>query len=1147
MISFDNSPMKAFRIYSVCIVAMCMALCHSLFAQQPQLRYIQPDIGAPGMSVYVEFIADVNALGTFGPDGLYVNNRPVTSGTITVQVLTDTSQITTGPIVVSWNGRLLSTYLFIKSTARTSAYPSDPAQWQTLSSRTALSVVVNGVASVPQFFHIVNPLRVGDISNQAQRTVFGQATSTTQSIGIRSPRGAMLIDTLYLGGRTYTVSTLDPDPATAGNQGFLPFILMSPSIIRGGIGGTTTIDASALGKHGGPGGGGGGGNTYNRTIGLGNTGNTDRATAGGNGFTGGGAGSVNRGASFNGSQFWKAAGSGSGETRDSSSVFSNPILGGVSLNGVPGGTAPAYENGGGGTGHPFGISGNGAPDQGTGVAGRFGGGSGPQNQHPGGGGGYATNGNSLNSNDNGGKAHGNTMIVPLAGGSGGASGNPDGNNTSSGFGGGGGGAILLYAPIIEQVFVNANGGTSDIANSGISDEPRGGGGSGGAIITATRIQSFFPGSLSVLGGNQGTDTTARGGRGYLRSDGAQFSPGTAGSGQVFEGFSADTTNFIYGDGTDIYDGASSRTDSVDIYERYDNGGLWTGPTRIGVGASGSTWVYTIPRFPFVAQKQIAVVRAVPNASATSATSTIPTHILSAAGANQLTLTPRIDRIDRVDLGEIRYTPCTNLSNLSTSAVIRNASPLLPLTITIPTQTGATLGLLIRSTTVTIATGGSTRINISYTIPPSGRNSSGVDRFSVFHNDMLQQNPLELAVQARFTRIAPNALFNSAAADFVISNNGYTTDINMGSAMGGQTIVRDFPTHLVNLSDAATTMRVDFINVGRGLATATTSTTTFLPNQLVPFTVRWAVPATNASIVYDTIQVRVTVIENGVSCSTTLTMNLRASLSRSALAVTSTGGQILQATNFSERIPIRAQVNNIGASNFSAQLRGVLTYNPAVFYLRSVTSAITGISVQWRTESVRGGDNPLRALIFDATFANVPALSALSDIVNMEGTPLLGNTSATTLAWITSATASVQAGITSGEFTRWLGGTNTTANFIVPTLDQVSNGDIALDVCIEGGQPRLGSNANTLSARSAPNPANDVITIRMTTQEPGGYLFDIANIFGAVVYSGSVVLQDTSEHSISIPVHDWSSGAYILRVYPAGRASGAVSVPINIVR
>ncbi len=1142
-----QSLRRIFTCILWCVVGCSFPL--FLMAQQPQLRYIQPDIGAPGMSVYVEFIADVNAIGTFGPDGLYLNGRH-TDIRILDQVdilIADTSMMVSGPVSVSWNGRLASTYLYIKPMLRPSPYPTTAAQWAQLSSRTSIALTVNGRTSAPQIFYVVNPLQVGDISTQSQRTVFGQNDTAGRSIGIRSPRGAMLVDALVLRGATYTVSTADPDPTTPGNQGFLPFILMARGSIRGGIGGIgiTTIDVSAIGKHGGPGGGGGGGNVYNRRVGIGNTGNESQATDGGNGFTGGGAGSVNRGASLNGSQFLRSAGIGSGS--DITTASQPPTFGNTSLNGVSGGRTEAFENGGGGTGHPFGQSGVGAPNRSTGVAGRFGGGSGPQDEHPGGGGGYGTNGNSLNGNDNAGKQHGNRMIVPLAGGSGGASGNPNGSDVTGGFGGGGGGAISISAQSIEQVFIRAIGGTTDYGNDGINSEPRGGGGSGGAVITGTRVRGFQTGSINVDGGNQfPSDTNSRGGVGYIRSDGAQFLSNTQNA-SVFPGHSMDTTLYVYGDGTDVIKGTGDGG-SIDVYDRYDNG-TWN-VRRV----SGAEWQY--PVAPFVLSegrvKYIAVVRPVTGVSASTMAS-LPSHVLSSVGAGQLFLTPRIERIPEVNVGTVRYASCSNtLGTQIVLATVRNISPHLPLTIRTQRSTGATLGFLLPDTVIVIPLNSTGQLRLRYnTIPPSGRNVIGSDVFQVFHDDMLTQNPMEFTVSARFIRIAANALLSngtgSGGAIFTVAPDNRTADVNMGSGTVGQTIVQTFDRQLLNLSDSAQRNSVVFVTSATGNASASTSVSTLMPNQFIPMTIRWTIPPTNAPIVYDTIRVVVAIREGDIDCTTTLTINLQAQLSRSSLAVTSTGAQVLQMTRYTERIPVRAEVRNIGASTFTAQLRGVLTYNPSVFYMRNVTNAQTGITVQWRTESLRTGADPLRALIMTVTFANSAPLTQLTDIVTIEGTPLLGTTSGTTFAWITTATAGVQAGIPSGDFTRWLSSTvSTVSNVIVPTLDNVRDGDIVLDVCIEGDQPRLGGIVNTLAARAVPNPASDIVTIMMTTNEPQEYVVEMVTVYGIVVHRAEVRITDTAEHTLMIPVHTLPAGTYIARVR-AVRGFAVSSLPITIVR
>ena len=78
------------------------------------------------------------------------------------------------------------------------------------------------------------------------------------SWGIRSRRGAMIVDSMILNGTgTYTIDVSDCDPQTPGNQGYLPAIILSNGSIFISPGAVLSVDAS--GENGGPGGGGGAG------------------------------------------------------------------------------------------------------------------------------------------------------------------------------------------------------------------------------------------------------------------------------------------------------------------------------------------------------------------------------------------------------------------------------------------------------------------------------------------------------------------------------------------------------------------------------------------------------------------------------------------------------------------------------------------------------------------------------------------------------------------------------------------------------------------------------------------------------------------------------------------------------------------------
>jgi hypothetical protein len=491
--------MKTLRLQL--IVLACLACATHLHAQT--ISYILPDIGSPGMNTYVEIVAPTGETGSFGTDGIYVNN-PGDRVRVICDNPADTALVAIGPVVVSWNGRLAATQIFVRP-----GIDPGTTDWQTVDSAyiVPIRVVVNGVRSNREFFYILRP--------QPAIIAGGGGTLGTGALGRRSRRGAMIVDSLVLGSGTFAVTSDDIDPVTPGNQGTLPFVLISRGRITGQPG--TTLNVSATGKDGGPGGGGGGGNFCD----AGGSGSD-----GGRGYTGGGRGGRN-GSSFTSNEF-RNPGSGSG-----------PFIGptGGSLNGVAGATAPWYEAAGGGTGHPFGTSGEGCND-GTNCApaGGYGGGSGAQQTLGGGGGGNATPGQpSIINGVSAGQVVGNRQLVPLAGGSGGAGGNPQGAFVCSGEGGGGGGAIRISAPEILNVVLTANGGDGQERSNG-----PGGSGSGGAVSVEAKMQ-FATAQLSAAGGTGGID----GGAGRLRIDGPRatitLAPSTA---STFRGPSTDTASLV---------------------------------------------------------------------------------------------------------------------------------------------------------------------------------------------------------------------------------------------------------------------------------------------------------------------------------------------------------------------------------------------------------------------------------------------------------------------------------------------------------------------------------------------------------------------------------------------------------------------------
>jgi hypothetical protein len=449
------------------ILLIVFGIFHNIALAQPQVSYMIPDVGAPNFGTYVEFIAPTNANQTFGSDGFYLRTSTVKIEPLNIA---DTSKIIIGPAVVSWDGRVISAHVFVKPTVTPNS-----TFWENLNPQFVIPLVVTraGMQSAPQNFYILIPTDLFS-ANLSPERVLGAGL-----LGQRSPRGAMIIENANFAAATYTVSTGDCDPNTPGNQGYLPFTLLCTGTINA-VGTTINVNGQAI--NGGPGGGGGGGRFCDR----GAFGTACFGDVGGSGFTGGGAGGKNE----PGANTFQNGGVGSGN------VSTTVQFGSLSLNGAPGGITTGYESSGGGTGHPFGTSGEGCNDGAVcDMTGGFGGGSGNRQNESGGAGGNIENG--AGHRNSGGKAHGNTFIVPLSGGSGGASGNPQGNFinwASSGSGGGGGGAISVHSFEMIGLDINANGG-----DGGASSNGRGGGGSGGNVIIGSRISTTFN-NVSVFGG-----------------------------------------------------------------------------------------------------------------------------------------------------------------------------------------------------------------------------------------------------------------------------------------------------------------------------------------------------------------------------------------------------------------------------------------------------------------------------------------------------------------------------------------------------------------------------------------------------------------------------------------------------------------------
>ncbi len=496
-----------------------------------EISYIIPDIGAPGMNTYMEIIGPHDETGNFGADAMYINGEDVDSNSTDEVEFgfvnpDDEDKIVFGPAIVSWDGRMISTQVFVNPYLEPNS-----SDWENLDDefKVEFYVSVNGTTPIDyQTFYILQPTQLGDISGSGE-TVFGEG-----NLGKRSPSGAIIVDSLILADDTkYTVSVNDPDPSRAGNQAYLPFILLSKGAIRGGTNTELSLSADDYGndRDAAPGGGGGGGRFCDEVSG-------NNGSDGGNGFTGGGEGGWNRYLESGNIGGWKDPGTGTGDDD------------GNSMNGVSGGNTPvgsAAESSGGGTGHPFGTPGEGALSNGDeGRAGGYGAGSGRQRDWAGGGAGYGTDGDDIGL-DNHGKAHGNVMAVPIAGGSGGASGNPEAglvpSTYCSGSGGGGGGALQIYAPEIENIDLTAIGGLGGDGHEGSN----GGSGSGGYVgVFAKTFANDV--NIDVSGNQRGGSAGKNGKSGEGRARYDVFNPVDINLEESFSsqfvGFISDTSYYV---------------------------------------------------------------------------------------------------------------------------------------------------------------------------------------------------------------------------------------------------------------------------------------------------------------------------------------------------------------------------------------------------------------------------------------------------------------------------------------------------------------------------------------------------------------------------------------------------------------------------
>ncbi|MBR9974222.1 MAG: hypothetical protein KFF77_01455, partial [Bacteroidetes bacterium] len=252
------------------IAALLLLLLQPAAAQR--ISYILPDIGSPGLTTYVEGIGPADAFGNFGQDGLHLNNAGDLMRVACVRPA-DTHKVKIGPVIVGWGGRMFSMQIFVMPYLM----PSSP-DWRDAGDEYTIPLcfIRNGIPGDTVLFRIVQPTRVPVLR--------GDVTLGDGVYGLRSPRGAMIVERLSMENARVRVSTTDCDPETDGNQGFLPFSLLSLGDVVGT--GASILDVSAQGSDGGPGGGGGGG-SFCYSI--------QNGWKGGNGFSSGGPGGRNPG------------------------------------------------------------------------------------------------------------------------------------------------------------------------------------------------------------------------------------------------------------------------------------------------------------------------------------------------------------------------------------------------------------------------------------------------------------------------------------------------------------------------------------------------------------------------------------------------------------------------------------------------------------------------------------------------------------------------------------------------------------------------------------------------------------------------------------------------------------------------------------
>lgn len=605
---------------------------YSRDALLPEVRSILPDIAAAGMSVVVELRGPYENHGLFGADALLPEGV-----SIVPRNPTDSTRLIIGPSILSWDGRLLSVMFFVAPDAQPGPVP--------------LQLVVNGTPSNTFTFTIVEPQRLGP--NGDGRFTGGGVLGSGGIFGIRSPGGVIVVDSLRLRDGTYRVVADDPDQTREGWEGAMPLtILARGSVI---IDSTAILSISApdpllpttYGRAG-PGGGGGG-------AGL--------SAGGGAGYTGGGppGGQIEKGT------LWSAPGSGS--------LRSGAMSGGGSPVGTPGGAGRPDVAGGGGTGHPYGVSGRYGgieplhpmlPD----VGGVGGGTAGSRLETGittgGGGGGHGTSGeNGSLITRNGGTSTGSPVLVPLAGGSGGGGAFSTRGNAA---GGGGGGALALYAErsltLLGRIEADGGDGTTgqlDLLSSG------GGGGSGGGVMIGAQggIVLGGKGAISIAGGAGSEEfgpngrAGGDGGKGRVRVDGridkfdesAKIESLNAG----YFALATDMSGSFRAEDSIKVTGTGMSGRRVRIFHRRGAGGWSYNLPRDTIVDTNGTWSITIkPRGS--GPLYVAALEQVDTTEGSFATGS-PRWIMSTAGGLLIGTPAASLSVDDIDFGCVNFGAC----------------------------------------------------------------------------------------------------------------------------------------------------------------------------------------------------------------------------------------------------------------------------------------------------------------------------------------------------------------------------------------------------------------------------------------------------------------------------------------------------------